>query len=187
MLRGTHIRGRFQGLIGRTWLWPAAAIALLATAASACFGSRGPLISAQDSDMAFGPEGVALRVTYAQFGGPAHEAIRFAWRDGAYWLSQGPLREPAAYRLQKLEGDWYIWAKFDASVTAYGLARIEGNRLWAYAPECAHLSEAQRQALATALQPNGTCWLANPAQLKAAMHAALINKPQLIGYYETLP
>lgn len=134
--------------------------------------------------MLFGREGVALRVTYAQFGGPAQEIIRFSWVDDAYWLRQGSQREPAAYRMERLSGDWYIWGKFDSSVAAYGLARKEGDRLWTYAPQCAHLSEAERQTLNTRMQSDGTCWLSSPDQLKAAMQVALGRKPQLIGYYE---
>ncbi len=171
-------------MLARNWLRPASAIALLAAASSGCFGSRGPLIDARDSDMLFGREGIALRVTYAQVGGPAQETISFSWADGAYWMRQGGVSEPASYRMQKLDGAWYIWGKFDRSVAAYGLARKEGDRLWTYAPQCAHLSEAERQALSTTLQADGTCWLSSPAQLKAAMQAALIRNPQLIGYYE---
>lgn len=173
-------------MIQRHWFWPAAAIAILGSVTSGCFGSRGPLIDAQDSEMVFGREGLALRVTFSHFGGPAQEAISFSWVDGAYWLREGRLREPAAYRMQKLEGDWYIWGKFDRSVAAYGLARKEGDRLWTYAPECAHLNETERRTLSLAMQANGTCWLTSHDQLEAAMRAALARKPQLIGYYEVV-
>lgn len=166
------------------WMQPAA-VMVVALGLSGCFGSRQPLIEPKDSVMAFGAEGRVKRVMYDQIGGPFTETVRFVWRQNAYVIElprRGP--EPDAYRLSKLEGDWLIWQKFDSETAAYGLARREGNRLWAYAPECDQLSEKERAALRLAVSTDGTCWIRDAEQLRGAMRALAARTPKVIGYYE---
>lgn len=170
--------------MGLGWRAPAAAL-LLVTLLGGCFGARAPLIGAKDSLMLFGASGAAVRVTYDSLGGPAQERIQFNWANGAYHLARGPGREPASYRLMPLEGEWYIWEKSErAGPAAYGVARLEGRRVWAYAPECVLLSEAERTGLGLALAGDGVCWLQSQEQLKAAMRQLAARRPRLIGYYE---
>lgn len=166
-----------------------AALVMLATSVAGCFGSTDPLVEAEDSVMLFGQEGRAVRVLYDQIGGPSQEEVAFVWRNNAYELYRGRLREPAAHRLQKLEGEWYIWEKFEAGqAAAYGLARREGPRLWTYAPVCAQLSAEERRALNLVISKDaaGLCRLSTRAQLVGAMRPLIERQPKLLGYYEVM-
>jgi len=174
--------GRMQRL---SWATGAPAMVAIAVSLGGCFGSQAPLIGAKDSLMLFGREGGAVRVMYDQLGGPAQERIRFAWRDDGYRIERGRGPEPAAYRLQRLENDWYIWEKFqDGETAVYGLARLEGARVWAYAPECGQLGMDVQRALGLRMGADGACWLTSQQQLQAAMRSALDSRMRLIGYFE---
>lgn len=161
------------------------AVLVMAGGLSACFGSHTPLIGAKDSLQLFGAEGEAVRVMHDQLGGPTLERVRFRWRNGAYQISNATRPEPALYRLKQLDKDWYIWAMFqEGEASAYGLARLDGLRVWAYRPECAALNAALQRQLKLAIAADGTCWLASEEQLQQAMLASMQTKLHLIGYFE---
>lgn len=157
----------------------------MAVGPGACFGSQAPLISAEEAEPVFGAQGEAIRVMFDQLGGPQPEIIQFRWQSGSYQVARRGRLEPASYRLKHLTDQWYIWEKFqDGEAAAYGLARLEDFRVWAYAPECGALPLELHQRLALKMEPDGTCWLASPKQLQQAMRGALNTPMRLIGYFE---
>ncbi len=166
----------------------AAAVLLVALCLSACFSSRPPLIGARESVKLFGEGGSALRVAFsAMTQSPMSQKVRFRWVDDGYEIF-GPdkMNEGVRYRLTPLGGDWYIAQQTQqpANVADYGLARMEENRLWIYAPQCSALSTGERIALGLAVMVNGDCPVDSLVQLRTAMAAAVRRGAPAVGYYE---
>lgn len=163
----------------------APALALVAALGlGGCFGSRAPLLSAAESLRVFGNQGAATRVHIAGMYGPSEE-VAFTWTGDGYAVTDtAGKRDPATYRIAAFRDSWLLTQRLERGVAEYGLARRDGERLWTYSPECRDLSEADRRALGLALEANGTCWIASPAQLRGAMGLILPKNPKPDGYYE---
>ncbi|HVY03517.1 MAG TPA: hypothetical protein VG983_07660 [Caulobacterales bacterium] len=149
-----------------------------------CFGSRTPLVPANESLKLFGERGAATRVEFGRMVGPP-ENVTFTWAGDSYRIADP--REPraqATYRIAPFQQNYLITQRFDHGVAVYGLARREGDRLWTYSPACQDLSDADRGALGLTLQADGMCWVTTPAQLKNAMRRASVRLLQPDGYFE---
>lgn len=163
----------------------AAAAIAMALEVGACFSSRVPLIEPENSVSPFGESGAGRRVALSRSGKAATEPIFYRWVDRSYVLfAADGRREPLAYRLAPLEGEWYIAQRIERGVADYGLARREGARLWVYAPQCIDLPQVERDALALRLSANGECLVTSYAQLRAAMGVMQKKPIKPEGYYE---
>lgn len=170
-----------------TWVLAAAALAGAASV-SACFSSRQPLIGSAESAAVLGAGGLGKRVVFENMAAGAQaERISIAWIDNAYVIFDAKgRREKITYRFAALGGDWLIVQRMDRAVTDYGLARLDDERLWLYAPQCMALSDAERQTIGASLGPDGACFLASIEQLKAALSLVAGRRPSAIGYFEPL-
>jgi hypothetical protein len=155
---------------------------LVALGLGGCFGSHTPYVGANESLKLFGDHGEATRV---HIGAGPSEDVEFRWTGDSYELfDDSGRRDPAFYRLAPLRDAWMITQRTERGVAEYGLARREGTRLWTYAPQCRDLSEADRRAVGVNMQPNGSCWVSSPAQLRGALQSLLPRNPKPDGYYE---
>jgi hypothetical protein len=149
-----------------------------------CFSSRAPLVPAAESLKLFGQGGGAKRVEFGHINSPP-ENVTFSWAGDSYTMADP--REPrsqAHYRIAAFRDQWLLTQRLDHGVAVYGLARREGERLWTYSPACQDLSDADREAVGAALQPDGMCWITTTAQLKDAMRRASARNLQPDGYFE---
>lgn len=163
----------------------AGAIALL----PGCFASREPLVTARESVRVFGNEGYAKRVAFDRMGGgPLAEAVIYRWTGDSYEIvSLANPRERITYRVAPLDRVWLVAQVIEGGRATYGIAKIDGPRVWTYTPECRGLTDADRTELKIEYLDSQTCLVGDRAQLRAALQRALQQGLRPQGYYEIIP
>lgn len=154
-----------------------------------CFASREPLVTARDSQRLFGDEGFARHVAFDRMGGgPLSDMVAWRWNgDGYDIVSVANPRERVTYRVTPLSRDWLLAQTIEGGRATYGIGRLEGNRIWTYAPECRVLTDEDRAALHLAFVDGQTCLVETRAQLRAALSKAMERGTRPNGYYEVAP
>ncbi|MBL8558301.1 MAG: hypothetical protein JNM47_06235 [Hyphomonadaceae bacterium] len=153
-----------------------------------CFASREPLVTARESVRVFGNEGYAKRVAFDRMGGgPLADAVIYRWTGDAYEIvSLANPRERITYRVAPLDRVWLVAQVIEGGRATYGIAKIDGPRVWTYAPECRGLNDADRAELKIEYADSQTCLVTDRAQLRAALQRSLQRGLHPQGYYEVV-
>jgi hypothetical protein len=154
-----------------------------------CFASREPLVTARESAQLFGPGGFARHVAFDRMGGgPLANAVSYRWTgDGYEIVSLANPRERVTYRVAPLDRIWLVAQVIEGGRATYGIGKIDGPRVWTYAPECSQLTDADRSSLSIEFLDSQTCLVDDRAQLRAALQRALQRGLRPQGYYEVAP
>jgi len=169
--------------LGRAFVLGAGIVAL-----PGCFASREPLVTPRESVRIFGNEGYAKHVAFDRMGGgPLAEAVLFRWTGDAYEIvSLANPRERITYRVAPLDRVWLVAQVIEGGRATYGIAKIDGPRVWTYAPECRGLNDADRAELKIEYLDSQTCLVGDKVQLRAALQRALQRGLRPQGYYEVV-
>jgi hypothetical protein len=153
-----------------------------------CFASREPLVTARESVRVFGTEGYAKHVAFDRMGGgPLAEAVLYRWTGDAYEIvSLANPRERITYRVAPLDRVWLVAQVIEGGRATYGIAKIDGPRVWTYAPECRGLTDADRAELKIDYLDSQTCLVGDRTQLRAALQRSLQRGLRPQGYYEVV-
>jgi hypothetical protein len=164
-------------------------LGLMLLLAPGCFASREPLVTPRESVRMFGAEGYAKRVSFERMGGgPLADVVTYRWiGDGYEIVSLANPRERVIYRVAPLDRVWLVAQVIEGGRATYGIGKIEGPRVWTYAPECRMLNDADRTELKIAFLDSQTCLVADRPQLRAALQRALQRGLRPQGYYEAIP
>jgi hypothetical protein len=154
-----------------------------------CFASREPLVTARESAQLFGPGGYARHVAFDRMGGgPLANAVSFRWTgDGYEIISLANPRERVTYRVAPLDRVWLVAQVIEGGRATYGIGKIDGPRVWTYAPECSQLNDADKSELKLEQLDSQTCLVTDRAQLRAALQRSLQRGLRPQGYYEVTP
>lgn len=153
-----------------------------------CFASREPLVTARESLRAFGAEGFAKRVAFDRMGGgPLADLVAYRWTGDAYDIvSLANQRERITYRVAPLDRVWLVAQVIEGGRATYGIGKIDGPRVWTYAPECRQLTDADRTELHIDFLDSQTCMVDDRAQLRAVLQRSLQRGLRPQGYYEAV-
>lgn len=156
------------------------------TALAGCFASREPLLTERESVALFGLAGFARHVAFDRMaGGPLADAVSYRWTGDAYEIvSLANPRERVTYRVAPLDRVWLVAQVIDGGRATYGIGKIDGPRVWTYAPECSQLTDEDRSSLNLAFLDSQTCLVGDRAQLRAVLQRALQRGLHPQGYYE---
>jgi hypothetical protein len=154
-----------------------------------CFASREPLVTARESAQLFGPGGYARHIAFDRMGGgPLANAVSYRWTgDGYEIVSLANPRERVTYRVAPLDRVWLVAQVIEGGRATYGIGKIDGPRVWTYAPECRQLTDADRIALNLEVLDSQTCLVSDRAQLRTVLQRALQRGLRPQGYYEVTP
>lgn len=154
-----------------------------------CFASRDPLVTARESAQLFGAGGYARHVAFDRMGGgPLANAVSFRWTgDGYEIVSLANPRERIIYRVAPLDRVWLVAQVIEGGRATYGIGKIDGPRVWTYAPECRALTDADKAELKLEQLDSQTCLVTDRAQLRAALQRSLQRGLRPQGYYEVTP
>lgn len=156
---------------------------------TSCFASREPLITVRESARLFGTEGYAKRVSFDRMGGgPLADLVTYRWTgDGYEIVSLANPRDRVTYRVAALDRVWLVAQVIEGGRATYGIGKLEGPRVWTYAPECRGLTDADRAELKIDYLDSQTCLVGDRAQLRAALQRTLQRGARPQGYYEVVP
>lgn len=154
-----------------------------------CFASREPLVTVRESAQLFGPGGFARHIAFDRMGGgPLADAVSYRWTgDGYEIISLANPRERVTYRVAPLDRVWLVAQVIEGGRATYGIGKIDGPRVWTYAPECSQLTDADRTSLNIEFLDSQTCLVSDRAQLRSALQRALQRGLRPQGYYEVAP
>ena len=166
----------------------ALAVSLLIVVLPGCFASREPLVTPRESAQLFGREGFAKRVSFERMGGgPLADMVSYRWTgDGYEIVSLANPRERVIYRVAPLDRVWLVAQVIEGGRATYGIGKIDGPRVWTFAPECRSLTDADKTELKLEQLDSQTCLVADKAQLRAALQRALQRGLRPQGYYEVV-
>ncbi len=154
-----------------------------------CFASREPLVTVRESAQLFGAGGYARHVAFDRMGGgPLANAVSYRWTgDGYEIVSLANPRERVTYRVAPLDRIWLVAQVIEGGRATYGIGKIDGPRVWTYAPECSQLTDADRTELNLEVLDSQTCLVSDRAQLRTVLQRALQRGLRPQGYYEVTP
>lgn len=160
--------------------------ALLALAG--CFASREPLVTVRESQKLFGDEGFAKRISFDRMGGgPLADLVTYRWTgDGYEIVSLANPRERIVYRVAQLDRVWLVAQVIEGGRATYGIGKVDGPRVWTFAPECRALADADIAELKLERLDTQTCLVSDRAQLRAALQRTLQKGLRPNGYYEVV-
>lgn len=166
----------------------ALAVGLLLVLLPGCFASREPLVTARESAQLFGREGFAKRVSFERMGGgPLADMVTYRWiGDGYEIVSLANPRERVIYRVAPLDRVWLVAQVIEGGRATYGIGKVDGPRVWTYAPECRQLTDADKEELKLEQLDSQTCLVADRAQLRTTLQRALQRGLRPSGYYEVV-
>ena len=153
-----------------------------------CFASREPLVTERESAQLFGPGGFARHIAFDRMGGgPLADAVSYRWTgDGYEIVSLANPRERISYRVAPIDRIWLVAQVIEGGRATYGIGKIDGPRVWTYAPECRHLTDEDRTSLRIEFLDSQTCLVSDRPQLRAALQRALQRGLRPQGYYEAV-